>query len=430
MDINSIVDNIKYSIASENEGRMNITERSFLLDLLDDESSSSKGFKPRKPRIDKKKRFPISAYLLKVLLFIIEGVIWCIYWIIRGIGFMILGKKNDKDLSTSPRLNFVIFISAIIVYLVTLILVLIFFIKSILLYNPNGGVNDKGAFTVPQDCGRENYIFLFNTATCWANTGIKVLEGDDVIISASGSFFGSIYEMKRCAENNEEPKYTRNLIVHYNQENNKKENKKDTVDTTPLCMYHAKDARFGSLLVQIKEDGEELSYCCSTSDNDTIKQIDFKDIDNPPHLPIKNSGVLYFAVNDISLTDSVVFDSIKNSTAYKKYLNFKTIKDKRKDKIYTIDSINYKEFCEIIPQDFWFSDNVGEILLNITVVRDDFGHDSFVPTIVPKTYRWIEMKINKSTWRDYVLWFVVITLLLLGDYSTGVYLRKRLKHGK
>lgn len=427
MDINSIVNNIKYGISSEKEGRINITEKSFLMDLLDDKSASLKGFKPHMPKIDKIKRFPVSNFILKFMLFVIEEIIWGFYWVIRCIRLLFLGKKQDKDLSTSPRLNFVIFISAIITYLVIVILLLAFFVKSVLLFYPNSGVNDKGAFTVPQDCARENYIFLFNTATCWANTGIKVLEGDEVIISASGSFFGSIDEMKKSAESNEKPKYTRNLIVHYNQEN-----KKDTVDTTPLCMYHAKDARFGSLLVQIKEDGEELLYRCSTSDNDTIKQIDFKDFDNPPHIPIKKSGVLYFAVNDISLTDSVVFDSIKNSTAYKKYLNFKTIKDKRKDKIYTIDkdSINYKEFCEIIPQDFWFSDNVGEILLNITVVRDDFGHDSFVPTIVPKTYRWIEMKINKSTWRDYVLWFVVITLLLLGDYSTGVYLRKRLKHGK
>ena len=352
MDINSIVDNIKYGIASENEGRINITEKSFLLDLLDDERSSSKGFKPHMPKMDKDKRFPVFVYLLRVLLFIIEVFVWGFYWAIRGIRLLFLGKMQDKDLSTSPRLNFVIFISAIIVYLVTLILILLFFIKSVLLFNPNSGVNDKGAFTVPQDCGREKYIFLFNTATCWANTGIKVLEGDDVIISASGSFFGSINVMKQCAESNEKPKYSRNLIVHYNQENKNLEDKNDTVDTTPLCMYHAEDARFGSLLVQIKEDGEELLYCCSTSDNDTIKQIDFKDIHNPPYIPIKKSGVLYFAVNDIYLTDSI-FKSIKDSTAYKNYLNFNTIKVKRENKTDTIgiDRIEFKQCLFLISVD-------------------------------------------------------------------------------
>ena len=71
MDINSIVDNIKYGIASENEGRINITEKSFLLDLLDDESSSSKSFKPHMPKMDKNKRFPISIFLMKFMLFVI-----------------------------------------------------------------------------------------------------------------------------------------------------------------------------------------------------------------------------------------------------------------------------------------------------------------------------------------------------------------------
>ena len=138
MDINSIVDNIKYGIASENEGRINITEKSFLLDLLDDERSSSKGFKPHMPKMDKDKRFPVFVYLLRVLLFIIEVFVWGFYWAIRGIRLLFLGKMQDKDLSTSPRLNFVIFISAIIVYLVTLILILLFFIflicKTILIF--------------------------------------------------------------------------------------------------------------------------------------------------------------------------------------------------------------------------------------------------------------------------------------------------------
>ena len=258
-----------------------------------------------------------------------------------------------------------------------------------------------------------------------------MLEGDDVIISASGSFFGSIHEMKQCAESNEKPKYTRNLIIHYNQENKNIEDKDSTVDTTPLCMYHAEDARFGSLLVQIKEDGEELLYCCSTSDNDTVKLITFNDKDNPPHIPIKKSGMLYFAVNDIFLTDTV-FNSIKKRPDYQKYLNFQTITDNRNTptKKIEIDTIDFKKLCEIIPKDFWFSDNVGEILLNITVIRDNFGHDSFVPTFVPKIYRWIETKINESNWKDYMFLLAVITLLLLGDYGMGIYLRRKRGHGK
>ena len=36
MNIKSIIDNIKYSIASDNNGKIVLTESSFLLDLLND----------------------------------------------------------------------------------------------------------------------------------------------------------------------------------------------------------------------------------------------------------------------------------------------------------------------------------------------------------------------------------------------------------
>lgn len=422
MDIDTIVDNIKYSMASGNEGRINITEKSFLLDLLNEDSINSKEYKPHVPQFDMKSRFPLSGFVLKCLMFIIEGFIWCFYRLARGIRRLLLGKKADKDLSTSPRLNFVFFMSIIITYVVILAIVLIFFVKSILLFNPNSGVNEQGAFSVPQDCGRENYIFLFNTATCWANSGIKVLEGDEVIVSASGSFFGSIYEMKYCAERNEKPKYTRNLILHYNQQD-----EKDSIDTTPLCMFHAKGVKFGSLLLQVTEDGEDLVYD-SDSIHDRIRQLDFSDSEKPAREVMRKSGMLYFAVNDIYLSETVV-NKIKADRKYQNYLNFKTFVIKEKKTI-GIDTIDYKQLSEIIPPDYWFRDNVGEILLNITIIRRNFGHDTFVPTIVPRTYRWIEMKINSSKWSDYLLLLTVLSLLLVGDYYLGIYLRKKQGNGK
>lgn len=423
MDINSIIDNIKYSIASGNKGKIVLTENSFLLDLLSDKQLSQKRFKPFMNWKDfQGHSFPVTRYLFRFLLYVVEYIIWLCYGFLRILRLLFFGKKRDKDPSTSPRVNFVIFVSMIIFYIVLIIMILVFFLKSVLLFNPQGSTNNQGAIVLPQNCGKEHYIYLFNSATCWANTGIKVIEGDEIIISASGSFFGKISLMESCAENNCRPKYPRSIISYYNSKYDVKgQESEEESRTRTLLMYNKKDAKFGSLLMQIKEDNEDFLYTSDSKDdeNKQMMQIEFTDQKDAPHISIKKSGVLYFSVNDIYLTNAVI-DSIKNDTDLQKNLEIKNIVIQKDDKDTTICMKDIKEKdYSLIDRSMWFEDNVGEILLNITVVRDILPANSSMPAFMVKTYRWIEEKTLSSTKEKMkspeflILWFFLGIMLWL-----------------
>jgi len=427
MNINSIIDNIKYSIASDSNGKIVLTEGSFLLDLLNDNKTSKKDFRPRFDWKDFGGHpFPVTRYLLGLILFVVEVMIWLGYGLLRLLRLPIVGKKRDKDLSTSPRINFVIFVSVIISYIMLIITILIFFFKSVLLFTPTGGINNQGAIVIPQDCGKEHYIYLFNSATCWANTGIKVLEGDEIELSASGSFFGKISLMDSCAQNNSKPQYPRTIISYYKRNSERKGEDKEKLDSTrQLLMYNNEGAYFGSLLMLIKEDDEDFLYDYRADAEEQFMQIDFKGKE-PPHLSVKKSGVLYFAVNDIYLSDTVL-STLKNEPNLRKNLLVENIyycdNDSGIQKMVPTSKLDSCLFDKV-DRFMWFEDNVGEILLNITVERDILPASSFESPSLAKTYRWLEKKyVSKSShFFTYFLLGIIIWLIL--DRLIGVLLRK------
>lgn len=433
MNIKSIIDNIKYSIASDNNGKIVLTESSFLLDLLNDNKTSKKEFMPRFDWRDFSGHpFPVTRYLLRLILYVVEVLIWLGYWALRLLCLPIVGKKGDKDLSTSPRVNFVIFVSVVVCYIMMIITILIFFVKSVLLFTPNGGINNQGAIVIPQDCGKEHYIYLFNSATCWANTGIKVLEGDEIVISASGSFFGKISLMDSCAVNNSKPQYPRTIISYYKRNIERDGEDKAKIDSTrQLLMYNNNDdAYFGSLLMLIKEDEEDFLYEYRADAAEQFMQVNFKD-DDPPHISVKKSGVLYFAVNDIYLSDSVL-SKIKGSDSLREELLVEYIcySDSNGDqKMALTDTLDEKLF-PLVDRFMWFEDNVGEILLNITIERDILPASSFESPSLAKTYRWLEKKyVSKSShFFTYLLLGIIVWLIL--DRLIGILLRKHITNQK
>jgi len=397
------------------------------LNLLNDNRTSKKGFKPYMNWKDfRGHTFPLTHYLLRLLHYIIECIIWLGYGLLRVLRLLFFGKKRDKDPSTSPRVNLVVFISMIVFYIVLTITILVFFLKSVLLYNPHGTINPQGAIVMPQDCGKEIYLYLFNSATCWANTGIKVLEGDEIELSASGSFFGKISLMDSCARNNSKPKYPRSIISYYNSNYEEQESKID-VSSHKLLMYNKDDARFGSLLMQIKEDNEDILYECDRKDdkNKQMMQIDFSDKKTSPHIYIKKSGVLYFAVNDIYLSPKIINTikanpNLQNSLEAKFFVFYDS-----EGKPDTIQTNNLTEsYISQIDPTMWFEDNVGEILLNITVFRDILPANSPKPTFMVKTYRWIENKFLFSSHPFFLWFFLVIFLWLTIDRMIGIITNK------
>lgn len=446
MDINSILDNLKYDILGNKKNKINLNENTFLLDLLNDDQFPQKRFRPFMNWKDfYGYTFPVTRYLSRVFLYIIECLIWLGYATIRGIRVLLLGKNRDKDMSTSPRVNFIIFFTIILTYIVIIVTLLVFFLKSVLLFNPQGGANNRGALVMPQDCGREHYTYLFNSATCWANTGIKVLKGDEIVISASGSFCGKISQMDNCARENKLPKFPRSIISYYNED-------EDTLDDSirELLIYNYKNncrfcsilksncwfcssqknnARFGGLLMQIKEDYEDFEESCSNPNDMKLKQISFRG-KKPTHVSVKKSGMLYFAVNDILLTDTVL-TKLANNKVLQKTLDVENLivaHDNKTDPINT-DTLKedtiLKKFRPHIDPKLWFYDNVGEVLLNITIIRGDLPRNTFMPTFIVKTYRWLEDMCYNSTYWEWIELFTGVLLWILFDRMIGLQTRKR-----
>lgn len=424
MTINSILDNLKYDVTSEQESDMNLTERSALLDMLEEDISKKtledepRPFciiKQEKEKGKKCSRFPILMFLLKCTRMALALPIWLIYYVAKTIRFLVSGKKEDKDLSMSARFNFVLFVGVITFYIVSLIAIFLFFIKSVLFFHPESGMNERGAVMVTQSCGREHYMYLFNTADSWANTGIKVLKGDQIVVTASGSFNSDIESMDLCAKNNSLPGYPRYIV------NNNHNALRNSDRTRRFWMYHnKKDARFGSLLMQIKEDHDSLSY---NSDENNIQQLNFSNA-WPSRQTVKQSGVLNFAVNDIYLTPKVL-----NAFGLASLNNLKQNDvEKMKEKGDSIRAL-------------WYYDNVGEVYLNITVIRDRIPQNIPMFGFVVKIYRWLEQVFITEyvSPNIIVIWFsniglrnifllrviqllifiLIIILLLYVDYKKG-----------
>ena len=403
MTIDSIIDNLKSSVIQKTGGKVRINEKSFLLNLVgmrsDDASHKECSFGIFQGWSLKKHRLPLTYFLCHCLTSFLLGIISIVYFIGSLIHFIITGKK--RDMKISPRFNFVVFVGVIVVYIMMLISIVVFFIKSVLFFPPNNHINGSGAVVMTQPCGREQYIFLFNTATCWANTGIQVMKGDHVQITASGSFFSNIGEQCNASILNRRTRYPRTSVS--------RDLRRDPMATytRALCMYSDSDAVFGSLLYQIKQDYKDFDY---TSKRGTIKQLDEPNDENPVSFDVEQPGVINFAVNDMYLSDNVIDRLKRDSAYYIKELNF--------------DSIAFQTFENIKKnndrREMWFDDNVGEILLNVVVDRANLNSSIISESLLQHSYRFLEditkregFVLSLLKFLSYILVFVLLDRLIL-----------------
>ena len=273
----------------------------------------------------------------------------------------LLNMFGSGTMTKMMRLRFIILIAAIVLCVVVTVQVSVFLVKDVIFFKPETMVNDRGAICMTQSCGREHYLYLLNAAECWTDTGIKVLKGDKVTVTASGSFFSDIAMMDSCAAQNLMPEgYPRVNVLYPPKSCNK---------TIPSDWMYNKndDARFGSLLLLIKDD-----YELPTSDS-LRKEIKQLIVDNKCHIPrfsAPKAGVLNFAVNDV-FTKS-------------------------------------KDYCER-----YYEDNVGDILLHISVRHNDLPGSIFSPSILPYCYR---------TMDEFIGWSCSLYILLLSLIPIGLFL--------
>lgn len=302
-------------------------------------------------------KYPITYFIYRVVVYLFKLIICCFYRVATFIRQLFISDKDPDedsekrvlDVSASPRFNFIVFVAFIVSYIVLIVIILSFFIKSVLFFRPDTRINESGAITMPQSCERENYMYLLNSATYWGNSGIKVLEGDEVSITVSGSFFSKIGEMHYSALNNKMPKYDRTFVSfdkNKKQQSDTSENNKliefcrkfvslfknseqlsDTSEHNKLLVANLKypnrhvNDKFGSLLIQIRDNSEHTPFHLGDIISDTASTSS----DDVFHFKAKKSGYLHFAVNDEYITESWFEDSIKPNPEVQNNLDISNI---------------------------------------------------------------------------------------------------------
>lgn len=399
MGLNSLIDTIKRSIITGTSANVKIVDKSFFTELLGEDNNpdikgnESLGIKPFW-KYDTTKRFPFFTALLRLLYACFMCIVALFYWIASVVCWIFTGKWKSKR--TSARLNAIIFISMIIVYIVLIVSMLAFLINNVLLFPPNSDINSRGAITMNQPCGREHTVYLFNTAICWANTGVELLEGDIVEITTSGSFYGRITDL--------DDKNRNNARLNFNWNNTAYPAKTEKFDS--LCIYKEADAQFGSLLCHIHSESAGNAY-----DSDSCKAIIQLSSGQKNSFTAHQPGYLYVTVNDIYLTPEVLKKIEADTALQNELLPY----EKDLTKAYS-------------NPDLWFYDNLGEILLNISVTRHVIKNEgtSVSPRIYSYIYRLIEQEANSDDkWIHLAIAIGSITLLLSADYCCGRAIRRR-----
>ncbi|HIZ26426.1 hypothetical protein [Barnesiella sp. An55] len=404
MGLNSLIDTIKRSIITGTSANVKIVDKSFFAELLGEDNNpdikgnESLGIKPFW-KYDTTKRFPFFTALLRLLYACFMCIVALFYWIASVVCWMFTGEWKSKR--TSARLNAIIFISMIIVYIVLIVSMLAFLINNVLLFPPNSDINSRGAITMNQPCGREHTVYLFNTAICWANTGVELLEGDIVEITTSGSFYGRITDLN--------DKNRDNARLNFNWNNTAYPAKTETFDS--LCIYKEADAQFGSLLCHIHSESAGNAY-----DSDSCKAIIQLASGQKNSFTAHQPGYLYVTVNDIYLTDAVLKKIMASNTLKRELLPY-----------------GKENFLQTAWQNptLWFNDNLGEILLNISITRNVIKSDGSTvsPGIYSRLYRLVEQEANNDhKWIHLAIALVALTLLLSADYAIGRMIQRKRKH--
>lgn len=422
MDLNSLIDTIKRSIITGTSADVEINDKSLLSGLMGEDAGG--GGRPFWRRVlagwrfDRRDRFPVSMLLCRTLWVLFSLFVSLFYFLASLLMMLLTGKWKER--STSPRLNAVLFVSTIIVYIVMIAGMVSFFFTNVLFFSPDNHANGAGALVVKQPCGKEHYVFLFNTADCWVNTGIDLVEGDRFAVSASGEFYGRVQDLVDKAKSNEVLPFAYNSPLPRDV---------DSSGVSRYCMYGVQEgsdsARFGSILCQIQPDIRPCicEYNDSTIRKDTtdgrlgrIIQLRVDSLDEGLNEFVADrSGLLHVSVNDIYLSRSNV-EAIKGSA------------DPALQASLGIDSsFVYEEGVE----ERWFADNIGEILMNVVVTRNAATASLLEPEGMMQTfYNYVDECVASPSKRAGLYKLLgIVAVVLLADFGLGFLLR-RLRRGK
>lgn len=378
-----------------------------------------------------------------------------------GFLFGLFDRSDDGKKILFKRVsNLVLLLCCFITCIVILVESFVFYINDVLLFENKVFMNQQGAFVPTQSCDREYALFMFTSSDLWANTGVQVREGDRIKIMASGAFNSSVSDLVHRANSNKALKYGWIPAMPSDSIRNS--------EKVEQCIE--KSAYFGAILYRIQ--------------NDFSSKINLEDIRMLPptieeekqFIDIDRNGTLFFAVNDIYLTSSIIKeyeDANRELTAnllprYGKdsivirndqILIRKEIFEKYKDRI-TLFLYQGKDYVEVAGKHFkeyfeehptiWYDDNIGDLLIcmeiehvtknsyakwyrecevefNIVKDKRNEGISNFV-TMIPKVIVWLGKAFY--TFRSEFFIFLFIFILINFGYVyrlTKIYVKKLIR---
>ena len=428
--------------------------------------------KPQRIKWRIEKPYSLRAFIIACWRLIIDVVRWLwlsFYQIVEYIA-KVFNAKDKSDYRHSVRFNLVLYLISVISAITVVVLMLIFFIKGVLFYPKQNEINDYGTITMTQPAAVEHNMFLLNAARTWAPTGISIAKGDRVTVTVSGSFYGSIADIEESAKRNLRYRYSINnfravddsAIVEWNNnyciENycvfgretidwakNKRRAVRLPKQDTSFVKYHNADRecpRFGSLLLQIHGEGVEPVYAnhyTRTEAPAIIQMPPQKRGEKPFSFKAKTSGSLYVMVNDVYFPpeDSVFrhrfldLDSAAFRSHFRRLFEEPRVFDiSFVDNRLSSESRNKVDLLLANTPRLWYDDNVGEVLLNITVQRGKAPRLFKLDGLFLRLYRF-------SVWLIEYWWVWLISAIAFFLYfwfekmvRNGVFRRKKGKRCK
>lgn len=383
----SLIETIRRTMLSETQRDVSFIEHSWWSQLLRYEgkgrrvSNGDLHFRKHKG-----KKLIIAHYFVDLFRIIIMGLLWVIYALVDLVRMAVVGRKQNESQSdgvdreswwkrmrrwwrdrekepASIWVNFVTLAFFLVISIVFLVFILSFAIRSIVLPPSKMYVNNSGVVSIEQPHMEEHHFFLLNAATAWTQTDIRVSKGDKVYITASGGLYCDIGEMVEKAEANGALLYPRYSYAYgvRNSEN------------IQYCIYgrntkDREDARFGSLLYQIRKQHLKPKDFNGNDGNSVVRQVDF-DTEygaRPYYFKVQDTGVLFFSFNDILLDSATIGRIItdKPCNVYDDLLSSCKI-DSATSKEDSIKRILNK--CG--DTKIWFEDNLGEVLINVRIEK-------------------------------------------------------------
>lgn len=259
----------------------------------------------------------------------------------------IIVKRHQQlfELLNDPHRMWRVLLSLFLI-IVVLFIGIAFVVISIKKYYPYNMIrtNLEGASFINSE-DKEVIYWLFNTADLWANSGIEVQKGDELTIYASGASFTAIHHLTEASKENKKPHDA--WVGTEGQEN------KNDRDHLRAKFRINKDCDEGTLLMQIVEkdsvnNGNNMNWMELHPNYFRGKHVEIIG-KGRSNLRVSEDGVLFFAVNDIVLTDNVLISMYDNwlDTVSMKEENLITEKEKQAihDGFVNIkDSASYAQF--------------------------------------------------------------------------------------